>query len=84
MKNTPTVVEGTKAVPKLGPFPTKIGSEELWELIDMWDFSPSNKEKIKAILESDANIQGPHLFAITIPSRVEWLQSSKPCGNSSG
>ena len=27
----------------------------------MWDFSPGNKERIKAILAGDANLQGPHL-----------------------
>ena len=73
MKNESSVVEGTtKAVPNLGPFPTKIGREELWEIIDMWDFSPGNKEKIKAILASDANVQGPHLFRYynPKPSRV--------------
>ena len=38
----------------------------------MWDFSPGNKEKIKAILASDANLQGPHLFRYynPKPSRV--------------
>ena len=38
----------------------------------MWEFSPGNKEKIKALLESDANIQGPHLFRYynPQPSRV--------------
>ena len=73
MKKESSVIEGTtKAVPKLGPFPTKIGREELWEIIDMWDFSPGNKEKIKAVLASDANLQGPHLFRYynPKPSRV--------------
>jgi len=73
MKNESSVIEGTtKAVPQLGPYPTKIGREELWEIIDMWDFSPGNKEKIKAVLTSDANIQGPHLFRYynPKPSRV--------------
>jgi len=27
---------GPKAVPKLGPFPSKLGREELWELVDLW------------------------------------------------
>ena len=72
MKNDTTVIAGTKAVPKLGPFPTKLRGEELWEIIDMWEFSPGNKQKIKAILEADANIQGPHLFRYynPKPSRV--------------
>jgi DNA-binding transcriptional MocR family regulator len=73
MKRESSVIEGTtKAVPRLGPYPTKIGREELWELIDMWEFSPGNKEKIKAILASDAKVQGPHLFRYynPKPSRV--------------
>jgi 8-amino-3,8-dideoxy-alpha-D-manno-octulosonate transaminase len=63
---------GPKAVPELGPFPSKLGREELWELIDMWEFSPSNKERIKEILDHDSNIQGPHLFRYynPKPSRV--------------
>ncbi len=63
---------GAKAVPQLGPYPTKLGREELWELIDLWEFSPGNKERIKAILTGDANVQGPHLFRYynPKPSRV--------------
>jgi dTDP-4-amino-4,6-dideoxygalactose transaminase len=79
MKKESSVIEGTtKAVPKLGPYPTKIGREELWEIIDMWNFSPGNKEKIKAILASDANLQGPHLFRYynPKPSRVEAAEQA--------
>lgn len=63
---------GLKAVPKLGPFPTKIGKEELWELIDMWEFSSASKAQIKKILESERGLQGPHLFRYynPKPSRV--------------
>jgi 8-amino-3,8-dideoxy-alpha-D-manno-octulosonate transaminase len=53
---------GAKAVCELGPFPTKIGAEELLEILDMWEFSPENATKIKQIIESENNIQGPHLF----------------------
>lgn len=63
---------GPKAVPQLGPFPSKLGREELWELIEMWEFSPSNKERIKEILDQDSKIEGPHLFRYynPKPSRV--------------
>ena len=63
---------GPKAVAKLGPFPSKLGREELWELIDLWEFSPGNKQRIKEILEHDANVEGPHLFRYynPKPSRV--------------
>ncbi|MGA3168356.1 MAG: hypothetical protein ABSF14_19820, partial [Terriglobia bacterium] len=53
---------GPKAVPQLGPYPSKLGREELWELIDLWEFSPGNKERIQAILAGDPKLEGPHLF----------------------
>jgi dTDP-4-amino-4,6-dideoxygalactose transaminase len=63
---------GPKAVEKLGPYPSKIGKDELWELIDMWDFSPAGKARIKEILDSEVNLAGPHLFRYynPKPSRV--------------
>ena len=53
---------GSKAVPQLGPFPTKIGREELLEIVSMWEFSPENKDELKRIIDSEANLKGPHLF----------------------
>jgi 8-amino-3,8-dideoxy-alpha-D-manno-octulosonate transaminase len=79
MKKESSVVEGTtKVIPKLGPFAPKIGREELWESIDMWDFSPGNKEKIKSILDRETNLQGPHLFRYynPKPSRVEAAEQA--------
>jgi 8-amino-3,8-dideoxy-alpha-D-manno-octulosonate transaminase len=63
---------GPKAVTKLGPFPSKLGREELWELIDLWELSPGNKERIKEIINHDVNVEGPHLFRYynPKPSRV--------------
>jgi 8-amino-3,8-dideoxy-alpha-D-manno-octulosonate transaminase len=63
---------GPKAVTKLGPFPSKLGREELWELIDLWELSPGNKQRIKEIIEHDMNVEGPHLFRYynPKPSRV--------------
>ena len=63
---------GPKAVTKLGPFPSKLGREELWELIDLWEFSPENKQRIKEIIEHEVNVEGPHLFRYynPKPSRV--------------
>lgn len=71
---------GRKAVPKLGPFPSKLGREELWELIDMWDLSPQNKERIRDILESDPNLEVPTYFVITTPNQVEWRLRKTPWG----
>jgi 8-amino-3,8-dideoxy-alpha-D-manno-octulosonate transaminase len=81
MKKESSVIEGmTKAVPKLGPYPTKIGREELWEIIDMWDFSPGNKEKIQAVLASDTNIQGPHLFRYYNPKPSRVAEAEQAMG----
>lgn len=63
---------GTKAVAQLGPFPTKLGREELWELIDLWELGPGKKEQIREILFGDPEVRGPHLFRYynPKPSRV--------------
>ena len=63
---------GPKAAPQLGPFPTKIGREELWEILEMWELEPGKKEQIQAILFDDAELRGPHLFRYynPKPSRV--------------
>ena len=53
---------GAKAVAELGPFPTKIGKEELQELLDLWEFSPGNRDRLHAIIESEEALRGPHLF----------------------
>ncbi len=53
---------GKKALEKLGPFPTKIGKEELLELISMWQFSPQTQQKLQALIEKEPEIAGPHLF----------------------
>lgn len=53
---------GKKAVEKLGPLPTKIGKEELLEIIDMWEFSPQTQAKIRELIQKEANVKGPHLF----------------------
>jgi dTDP-4-amino-4,6-dideoxygalactose transaminase len=52
----------TKAVPCLGPYPSKIGAEELLEVLDLWQFTPETKRSITELVESDENLQGPHLF----------------------
>lgn len=53
---------GAKAVEKIGPFPTKIGKDELLEVLDLWQFSPENKAEIRRLIESETNLKGPHLF----------------------
>ncbi|MFA5863760.1 MAG: DegT/DnrJ/EryC1/StrS family aminotransferase [Phycisphaerae bacterium] len=53
---------GSKAVGNLGPYPSKIGQDELLELLSLWEFSPQNAGKIRDIIEGEKNLRGPHLF----------------------
>ena len=53
---------GPRAVEGLGPFPTKIGKEELIELIDMWELSGEDQQKVRQIIRNAAIVKGPHLF----------------------
>ena len=53
---------GGKAVPSLGPYPSKIGKDELLEILSMWQFSPQTQQKLRKLIESEPEVQGPHLF----------------------
>jgi dTDP-4-amino-4,6-dideoxygalactose transaminase len=68
---------GPKAVPELGPFPTKIGAEELLEILDMWEFSPENHAKIRQLIESEADLKGPHLFRYYNPKPSKVAAAEK-------
>ena len=68
---------GPKAVPELGPFPTKIGAEELLEILDMWEFSPENRAKIRQLIECEANLKGPHLFRYYNPKPSKVAAAEK-------
>lgn len=63
---------GPRAVPPLRPAPSKLGREELAELIDLWEFSPANRRKIMDALSAEKDLRGPHLFRYynPRPSRV--------------
>ncbi len=67
-----------KAVPGLGPYPSKIGKEELLEVLDLWQFSPENQRKIAAMVDAEENLQGPHLFRYynPRPSKVEAAEKA--------
>jgi 8-amino-3,8-dideoxy-alpha-D-manno-octulosonate transaminase len=69
---------GPRAVPELVPHRTKIGAEELWEIVDMWDFSGDRKDRLKELILGDKAIQGPHLFRYynPKPSRVEAAEQA--------
>ncbi|HQH53797.1 MAG TPA: DegT/DnrJ/EryC1/StrS family aminotransferase [Candidatus Hydrogenedentes bacterium] len=69
---------GPKAVPSLGPYPAKIGARELWEIVDMWEFSGDRKEKLRELILGDENVSGPHLFRYynPKPSRVAAAETA--------
>ena len=68
----------TKAVPALGPYPTKIGAEELVELLDLWQFTPETKRQITELVTADRALQWPHLFRYynPRPSKVEAAEKA--------
>ena len=69
---------GKKAVAQLGPYPTKIGREELLELLDLWEFTPEAGRQIKALIQADEDLRGPHLFRYynPRPSKVEAAEGA--------
>lgn len=68
----------SKSVPSLGPYPSKIGKEELLEVLDLWQFTPEIKQQITELVGTDRNFQGPHLFRYynPRPSKVEALEQA--------
>jgi len=53
---------GPSATLKLGPYPTKIGCDELLEILDLWQLSPEGRTEIERILRDEPDLKGPHLF----------------------
>ncbi len=69
---------GPKAIKKLGPLPTKIGKDELLEILDMWQFSTQTKKEMTRLINSETNIKGPHLFRYynPRPSKVKAAEEA--------
>ena len=69
---------GPRAVPKLTPHRAKIAGEELWAIVDMWEFSDDRKDQLRELILGDKNVQGPHLFRYynPKPSRVEAAEKA--------
>jgi len=67
---------GEKAVKGLSPAPPKIARDELLELLDLWEFSPEGRKRLREIIESEAELGGPHLFRYygPEPSRVAAVE----------
>lgn len=68
----------TQKVLQLGPYPTKIGAEELLEVLDLWQFTPETKNRIAELVQADKNLKGPHLFRYynPRPSKVEAAEKA--------
>ena len=72
MSDERLAIEGGKPATRIGPVPTKMGAEELLELVGMWKMSPKAEAEIRRIVGAEAGIEGPHLFRYynPRPSRV--------------
>jgi len=69
---------GPKAAGQLGPFPTKIGTEELLEILSMWELGPETEQTLKQLIENESEVKGPHLFRYynPKPSKVEAAEAA--------
>lgn len=69
---------GPKAAGQLGPFPTKIGKEELLEILSMWQFGDETGQTLKQLVEKEPDVKGPHLFRYynPRPSKVEAAEAA--------
>lgn len=71
---------GPKAVTGLSPQPSKLGVEELMELVDLWQLSPEVRQKVGALLAGDKGLSGPHLFRYYNPRPSKVVESEKLFG----
>ena len=76
-ENRLAIAGGDKAIPALGPFPSKIGRDELWEILEMWEFTPENRARLREILDSQEELQGPHLFRYYNPKPSRVAEAEK-------
>jgi dTDP-4-amino-4,6-dideoxygalactose transaminase len=68
---------GPKAVTGLSPQPSKLGVEELMELIDLWQLSPGVRAQVGQLLAGDQGLRGPHLFRYYNPRPSKVAESEK-------
>jgi dTDP-4-amino-4,6-dideoxygalactose transaminase len=47
------------------------------EILDMWEFSPDNRDRIRRIIESETNLKGPHLFRYYNPKPSKVAAAEK-------
>ena len=74
---------GPKAVPSLGPYPAKIGARELWEIVDMWEFSGDRKEKLRELILAMKTSPARICSGTITPSQAAWPPLKPPWPNSS-
>ena len=60
--------------------PSKLGREELEELIDLWEMSPEGRRKIRAVLAREKSLRGPHLFRYYNPKPSKVAEAEKLFG----
>jgi 8-amino-3,8-dideoxy-alpha-D-manno-octulosonate transaminase len=60
--------------------PSKLGREELEELIDLWEMSPEGRRRIRAVLAREKNLRGPHLFRYYNPKPSKVAEAEKLFG----
>ena len=62
MDNDKLALEGGTPAVTPAAAPSKLGRDELLELLSLWELSPRGSAGIREILEAEKDIRGPHLF----------------------
>ena len=60
--------------------PSKLGREELEELVDLWRISPEGRRRIRAVLAREKYLRGPHLFRYYGPGPSKVAEAEKLFG----
>jgi dTDP-4-amino-4,6-dideoxygalactose transaminase len=69
---------GAPAVGPLGPYPTKVHVPELLELLDLWEFKPAVRQRLRQLIQKNAaDIKGPHLFRYYNPRPSTVAEAEK-------
>lgn len=79
MREKLAIENGPKSVKSLGPFTSKIHTEELIELLDLWQYPAGLQQKLAGLIRRHAKqISGPHLFRYynPRPSKVQQAEQA--------
>ena len=80
MATAAKTVSPAKAVPCLGPYPSKIGKEELLEVLDLWEFTPETRRQIAELVRNRSAVPG----AALVPLLQSAAQQSRGGGKGDG